>query len=88
MEQIELNKIEGYPFIKDSEAAAAKAGSRVPSISDDPINREEEDSKTGWGSMIFNFLKILIFGACVFFYDITSKNCQQNMIFKCHLTFM
>ena len=27
--------------------------------------------------MIFNFLKILIFGACVFFYDITSKNCHQ-----------
>ena len=77
MEEIDLNKVEGYPFIKDSEAATAITGAGVPSISDDPINREKDDSKTGWGSMIFNFLKILIFGACVFFYDITSKNCHQ-----------
>ena len=86
MEEIELNKIEGSPFIQHSEAATAKAGAGVPSISDDPINREKDESKTGWGPMIFNFLKILIFGACVFFYDITSKNFHQNIIFKFHPT--
>ena len=86
MEEIELNKIEGSPFIKHPEVANAKVGSRVPSISDDPINHEKDDSQTGWGSMIFNFLKILIFGACVFFYDIISKNCDQNIIFKFHPT--
>lgn len=74
MEKIELNKIEGTPSIKHSQATTVETGGRVSSISNDLPNHEKGGNKNGWGSMIFNFLKILIFGACVFLYDIISKN--------------
>ena len=41
-------------------------------------NREDKDTvmdKIGrWGSMLFNFLKALLFGLCVFIYDMYSKS--------------
>ena len=76
MKEIEKNKIEGSPFIKDSQTTTADPSTRVLSIFDDLCDQKKSGDKTGWGSKIFNFLKILIFGACVFFYDITSKYCH------------
>ena len=70
---MEMNEIQTETLIRHPESTTSKLDENVinaPATTDD---MERGKNEAGWGSMIFNFLKILIFGACVFWYDMTSK---------------
>ena len=68
MNDLEMQKIESTQLMEVSESKISSPSAETKNISDDAQNTE-----IGWGSMIFRFLKVLLFGACVFFYDMTSK---------------
>ena len=75
MSDIELQKIEAGKLIKDQKSSPANSGAVMTDI---PLTNKDDEYScckpvVGWGSMIINFLKVLIFGLCVFIYDITSK---------------
>ena len=69
MNDIEMQEMEEADLNKDSESRIANP---IAEVKFDSNNNKDE--KIGWGSMIFKFLKALIFGLCVFFYDTTSKS--------------
>ena len=72
-QNMEMTEIQAESLIHKPESTTSKLDENVinaPATTDD-IKRGENEA--GWGSMIFNFLKVLIFGACVFWYDMTSK---------------
>ena len=71
--KMEMNEIQAESLIPHPESTTSKLDGNfihAPATTDD-IERGKNEA--GWGSMIANFLKILIFGACVFWYDMTSK---------------
>ena len=68
MSDIEMNEIEETNDNENPESRIA-----IPNAELKNISHKATDDEVGWGSMIFNFLKALIFGLCVFFYDMTSK---------------
>ena len=68
-----MNEIQAESLIPHPESTTRELDGNVihaPATTDDIQSGKNE---AGWGSMIANFLKILIFGACVFWYDMTSK---------------
>ena len=70
---MEMNKTQAESLIHHPESTISKLDGTVinaPATTDD-IERGKNEAR--WGSMIASFLKILIFGACVFWYDMTSK---------------
>ena len=69
MSDIEMNQIEETNINENPESRIA-----IPNAESKNISNKGTDGGVGWGSMIFNFLKALIFGLCVFFYDMTSKS--------------
>ena len=69
MSDIEMNEIEETNANENPESRIA-----IPNAELKNISHKATDDEVGWGSMIFNFLKALIFGLCVFFYDMTSKS--------------
>ena len=72
MSDIEMNEIEETNINENPESGIA-----IPNAELKNISKKASDDGVGWGSMIFNFLKALIFGLCVFFYDMTSKSLIQ-----------
>ena len=68
MSDIEVHYVEGANINEKPESRIA-----IPHEELKNISNKANDEGAGWGSMIFNFLKALIFGLCVFFYDMTSK---------------
>ena len=77
MSDIEMNQIEETNINENPESRIA-----IPNAESKNISHKAADDEVGWGSMIFNFLKALIFGLCVFFYDMTSKK-----LFKFNVTY-
>ena len=73
MNDIEMQEVEAANLNKDSESIAE--------VKCDSNNAK--DDEIGWRSMIFKFLKALIFGLCVFFYDMTSKSLIKLYIRYC-----
>ena len=69
MSDIEMNEIEETNVNENPESRIA-----IPNAEIKNISNKASDDGVGWGSMIFNFLKALIFGLCVYFYDMTSKS--------------
>ena len=64
-ESIEENSVTAIDSSKDSAII----------IPDDTKDKDTLMAKIGrWGSMLFNFLKALLFGLCVFIYDMYSKS--------------
>ena len=72
MNDIEMQEVEEANLNKDSESRIANPVAEAKCDSNNA-----KDDEIGWGSMIFKFLKALIFGLCVFFYDMTSKSLIQ-----------
>ena len=69
MGDIEMKEIEERNINENPESRIA-----IPNAEIKNISNKASDDGVGWGSMIFNFLKALIFGLCVYFYDMTSKS--------------
>ena len=69
MNDIEMQEVEEANLSKDSETRIANS---IAVVKCDSNNTN--DDEIGWGTMIFKFLKALIFGLCVFLYDMTSKS--------------
>ena len=78
MIDIEMQDVEEANLSKDSESRIANSITVVKCDSNS-TNGDETD----WGTMIFKFLKALIFGLCVFFYDMTSKSLIKLYIRYC-----
>ena len=78
MNDIEMQEVEEANLNKDSESRIANPIAEVMCDS-----KNTKDDEIGWGSMIFKFLKALIFGLCVFFYDMTSKSLIKMDIRYC-----
>ena len=72
MNDIEMQEAEEENLNKDTESRIA-----IPIVEVKCDSNNTKDDEIGWGSMIFQFLKALIFGLCVFFYDMTSKSLIQ-----------
>ena len=82
MIDIEMQDVEEANLSKDSESRIANP---IAVVKCDSNNTK--DDEIGWGSMIFNFLKALILGLCVFFYDMTSKSLIKLYIRYCFCKF-
>ena len=74
MEKAEEKDIKDTNNAKITESSIVKKDDEVMNIPDERNRNDITKSKHGWGSMLFNFFKALIFGACVFWYDIISKS--------------
>ena len=72
MEEVEVKEIKDRNHAEI--ATIVKKDDGVINIPDETNRNDITKSKHGWGSMLFNFFKALIFGACVFWYDIISKS--------------
>ena len=70
---MEMNEIPSESLIHQPESTTSKLDENVINALATADDIERGENEAGWGSMIFNFLKVLIFGACVFWYDMTSK---------------
>ena len=81
-QKMATEEIQAEPLIHHPESTTSKLDEYVldpPATTDD---MERGKNEVGWGAMIANFLKILIFGACVFWYDMTSKFLFKSTTFK------
>ena len=74
MEKAEEKDIKDTNNAEITESSIVKKDDEVMNIPDETNRNDITKSKHGWGSMLFNFFKALIFGACVFWYDIISKS--------------
>ena len=83
MNDIEMQEVEEANLNKDSESRIANPVAEAKCDSNNA-----KDDEIGWGSMIFKFLKALIFGLCVFFYDMTSKSLIKLYISHCLCKFI
>ena len=78
MNDIEMQEAEEENLNKDIESRIA-----IPIAEVKFDSNNTKDDEIGWGSMIFKFLQRLIFGLCVFFYDMTSKSLIKLYIRYC-----
>ena len=72
-QNMEMNEIQAESLIHQPDSTTSKLDENVINAPASTDDIERWKNEAGWGSMIFNFLKVLIFGACVFWYDMASK---------------
>ena len=70
-----MKKVKEKRIVKNSETAIYSLIEGVIIISEYREDKHTVMANIGrWGSMFFNFLKALLFGLCVFIYDMYSKS--------------